>query len=122
MDFCNLNRMSEKDCYPLPLILDLLNSPGPAQIYTKTNLKNAYHLVCISEGDEPKMAFCMWYGSYKWWVMPFGLSNAPAAFQRFINDVLGDLLDVCTMGYIDDILVYSDSLELHREHVREILC
>src|SRR5260221_2318589 len=122
MDFCNLNRMSEKDHYPLPLIPDLLNSPGPARIYTKIDLKNAYHLVCISEGDELKMAFCMQYRSYKWQVMPFGLSNALVAFQRFINDVLGDLLDVCTMGYLDDILVYSDSLELHREHVREILC
>jgi len=121
MDFHNLNRMSEKDCYPLPLIPDLLNSPGPAQIYTKIDLKNAYHLVCISEGDKPKMAFCMRYGSYEWQVMPFGLSNALAAFQRFINNVLGDLLDICTMGYLDDILVYLDSLELHREHVREIL-
>ena len=121
MDFRNLNRMSEKDCYPLPLILDLLNSPSPARIYTKIDLKNAYHLVCISEGDKPKMAIRMQYGSYEWWVMPFGLNNALVAFQRFINDILGDLLDVCTMGYLDDILVYSDSLELHREHVREIL-
>ena len=68
------------------------------------------------------MAFHMQYGSYEWQVMPFGLSNALAAFQRFINDVLGDLLDICAMGYLDDILVYSDSLEPHREHVREILC
>ncbi len=122
MDFHNLNRMSKKDHYLLPLILDLLNSPGPAQIYTKINLKNMYHLVCISEGDEPKTAFHMWYRSYKWQVMPFGLSNTLAAFQRFINNILGDLLDVCTVGYLDDILVYLDSLESHREHVREILC
>src|SRR5260370_32870926 len=53
--------------------------------------------------------------------MPFGLSNAPAVFQRFINDVLEGLLDVCTIGYIDDILVYSDSLEEHKDHVREVL-
>ena len=53
--------------------------------------------------------------------MPFGLTNAPAAFQRFMNDILGDLLDHCTVAYIDDILIYSDSLEQHREHVREIL-
>ncbi len=55
MDFHNLNRMSEKDHYLLPLTLDLLNSLGPAQIYTKINLKNAYHLVCIVEGDKLKM-------------------------------------------------------------------
>src|SRR5260221_2459774 len=53
--------------------------------------------------------------------MPFGLSNAPAAFQRFINEVLGDLMDVCMVGYLDDILVYSDSLEDHWNHVQEVL-
>src|SRR5258707_9053287 len=53
--------------------------------------------------------------------MPFRLSNAPVAFQRFINEVLGDLMDVCTVGYLDDILVYSDSLEDHQNHVREVL-
>src|SRR5258707_2590151 len=53
--------------------------------------------------------------------MPFGLSNAPVAFQRFINEVLGDLMDVCMVGYLDDILIYSDSLEDHRDHVREVL-
>src|SRR6266481_3712979 len=54
--------------------------------------------------------------------MPFGLSNAPAAFQRFINEVLGDLMDICTVGYLDDILVYLDSLEDHWDHIREALC
>ena len=53
--------------------------------------------------------------------MPFGLSNAPVAFQRFINEVLGDLMDVCAVGYLDDILVYSDSLEDHQDHIHEVL-
>ena len=53
--------------------------------------------------------------------MPFGLTNAPAAFQRLINEVLGDLLDVCAIGYLDNILIYSDSEEEHRLHVREVL-
>src|SRR5260221_10839991 len=53
--------------------------------------------------------------------MPFRLSNALVAFQRFINEVLGDLMDVCMVGYLDDILVYSDSLEDHRNHIREVL-
>src|SRR5258708_19279093 len=81
IDFRALNRVTEKDHYPLPLIPDLLNSPGLARIYSKIDLKHAYHLVWIAEGDKPKTAFCMRYGSYKWQVMPFSLTNAPAVFQ-----------------------------------------
>src|SRR5260370_446220 len=101
VDFRALNRVTEKDRYPLPLILDLLTSPAPARIYSKIDLKHAYHLVCIAKGDEPKTMFHTHYSSYEWQVMPFELSNAPAAFQRFINEVLGDLMDVCTEGYLD---------------------
>ncbi len=115
--FHALNRVTEKDRYPLPLIPDLLNSPGPARIYSKIDLKHAYHLVWIAEGDEPKTAFCTHYRSYKWQVMPFGLTNAPVVFQRFINEVLGNLLDVCMVGYIDDILIYSDSIDQHWDHI-----
>src|SRR5258705_7211071 len=66
MDFHALNRVTEKDHYPLPLISDLLMSPTPARIYSKIDLKHAYHLVHIAEGDEPKTAFCTHYGSYEW--------------------------------------------------------
>src|SRR5258705_5664346 len=66
IDFHALNRVTEKDCYPLPLISDLLTSPAPTRIYSKIDLKHAYHLVCIAEGDEPKTAFCTCYGSYEW--------------------------------------------------------
>src|SRR5258707_5851572 len=70
VDFRALNRVTEKDHYPLPLISDLLTSPAPARIYSKIDLKHAYHLVCIAKGDEPKTAFRTCYGSYKWRVMP----------------------------------------------------
>src|SRR5258708_16165427 len=64
MDFQALNRVMEKDCYPLPLISDLLTSPAPARIYSKIDLKHAYHLVCITKGDKPKTAFHTCYSSY----------------------------------------------------------
>src|SRR5262249_45864599 len=99
----------------------LLDSPHKASIYTKIDLRHAYHLVRIAEGDEWKTAFRTRYGSFEWCVMPFGLTNAPAAFQHFMNDVFKDLLDVCVTVYLDDILIYSDNLEEHRKHVHEVL-
>ena len=80
-----------------------------------------YHLVHIQEGDEWKTTFRTHYGSFKWRVMPFGLMNAPAAFQCFINDIFGDLLDVCMLVYLDDTLIYSDSKEEDIWHVCEVL-
>ncbi|KAJ3560359.1 hypothetical protein NP233_g10892 [Leucocoprinus birnbaumii] len=121
VDFRGLNRITKKDRYPLPLISDLLDSPRKARIYTKIDLRHAYHLVRIAEGDEWKTAFRTRYGSFEWLVMPFGLTNAPAAFQRFMNDIFSDLLDVSVTVYLDDILIYSDDLDIHRQHVKEVL-
>src|SRR5260370_13307480 len=121
MDFRALNKVTKKDHYPLPLISNLLITLALARIYSKIDLKHAYHPVCIVEGDKPKMAFQTWYGSYEWRVMPFGLSNAPVSLQRFINEVLGELMYVCTVGYLDDILIYSDSLENHWNQLWDVL-
>ena len=107
MDFKGLNKITKKDCYPLPHITDLLDAPSRAWIYTKIDLQHVYHLVCISAGDEWKTSFCMRYGSYEWLVMPFSLMNAPMVFQWFVNTVFADLLDVCVIVYLDDILIYS---------------
>src|SRR5271156_2056947 len=121
VDFRALNKVTVKDHYPLPLISDLLNAPAPARIYLKIDLKHAYHLVRIAEGDEWKTAFRTRYGSFEWRVMPFGLTNAPAGFQRFMNDIFSDLLDVYVIIYLDDILIFSDDPSKHKEHVREVL-
>ena len=121
VDYRGLNRITKKDRYPLPLISDLLDAPGKARYYTKIDLRHAYNLVRVASGDEWKTAFRTRYGSFEYLVMPFGLSNAPAAFQRFVNTILTDLLDVCVVVYLDDILIYSDTLEEHRRHVRDVL-
>jgi hypothetical protein len=120
VDFHGLNKITQKDRYPLPLTADLLDTASKARIYTKINLRHAYHLVRIAEGDEWKTAFQTRYRSFEWLVMPFGL-DAPAAFQHFMNDIFSDLLDVCVIDYLDDILVYSNDAETHSEHVREVL-
>ena len=87
VDYRGLNKISKKDRYPLPLIADLLDAPGKARIYTKIDLRHAYHLVRIRDGDEWKTTFRTKYGSFEWMVIPEGLTNAPAAFQRFMNDI-----------------------------------
>ena len=84
----HINKIMKKDRYPLPCISDLLDVPSHAKIYTKIDLWHAYHLVCISSRDEWKTSFCMCYGSYKWLVMLFGLTNTPAAFQQFVNTIV----------------------------------
>jgi len=81
----------KKDHYPLPLISDLLDTPSRACIYTKIDLRHAYHLVWIAKGDEEKTTFHMRYGSFEWLVIPEGLINAPTSFQRFMNDVFSDM-------------------------------
>jgi len=121
VDFRGLNKITKKDRYPLPLISDLLDSPSRAKIYSKIDLWHTYHLVRIAPGDEWKTAFCTHYGSYEWLVMPFSLTNAPAAFQRFINTIFADMLDVCVVVYLDNILIYSEDMESHQQHVREVL-
>jgi len=121
IDFQGLNKITKKDHYPLPLISDLLDSPSRAKIYSKIDLQHMYHLVWIAPGDEWKTTFHMRYGSYEWLVMPFGLTNAPAAFQRFVNTIFADMLDVCVVVYLDDILIYSEDMESHQQHVREVL-
>ena len=121
VDYHGLNKISRKDRYPLPLISDLLDAPRKARLYTKLDLRHAYYLVRIAKGDEWKTAFRTRWGSYEWLVMPFGLSNAPSAFQRFVNDIFADLLDVCVVVYLDDILIYSDNPEDHDRNTREVL-
>jgi hypothetical protein len=121
VDYRGLNQITKKDKYPLPLIADLLDAPGKARIYTKLDLWHAYHLLRIAPGDKPKTAFRTRYGSYQFRVVPEGLTNAPAAFQRFLNTVFANLLDVTVIVYLDDILVYSDDPADHTAHVREVL-
>ena len=101
--------------------MDVLDAPRKAQVYTKIDLRHAYHLVRITAGDEWKTAFWTRYGSFEWLVMPEELTNAPAAFQRFMNDIFADMIDINVIVYLDNILVYSDSLTEHKRHVREVL-
>jgi hypothetical protein len=101
--------------------LDLLDAPSKARIFTKIDLRHAYHLVRIADGEEWKTTFRIRYGSFEWLVMPFRLTNAPATFQQFMNDIFSDLLDVCVIIYLNDILIYLEDMTQHKAHVKEVL-
>ncbi|XP_044721805.1 reverse transcriptase (RNA-dependent DNA polymerase) domain-containing protein [Hirsutella rhossiliensis] len=111
-----------KDRYPLPLIEETLRSLSKAKWLTKLDVIAAFHKIRVEEGDEWKTAFRTRYGLYEWLVTPFGLTGAPATFQRYINHTLRDFLDEFCSAYIDDILIYSSgSLADHRNKVRQVL-
>ncbi|XP_044723724.1 reverse transcriptase (RNA-dependent DNA polymerase) domain-containing protein [Hirsutella rhossiliensis] len=111
-----------KDRYPLPLIEETLRSLSKPKWLTKLDVIAAFHKIRVEEGDEWKTAFRTRYGLYEWLVTPFGLTGAPATFQRYINHTLRDFLDEFCSAYIDDILIYSSgSLADHRNKVRQVL-
>lgn len=121
IDFRGLNEITVKNTYPLPLINAAFNPLHEATIFTKFDLRNAYHLIWICEGDEWKMTFNTPLGHFEYLVMPFGLTNAPAVFQNLINGVLRDMLNRFVFVYLDDILVFSKDPQEHRQHVRLVL-
>ncbi|XP_061633832.1 retrovirus-related Pol polyprotein from transposon opus [Phyllopteryx taeniolatus] len=121
IDYRGLNKITVKNRYPLPLISIAFEFLEGAKIFTKLDLRNAYHLVRIRERDEWKTAFNTPTGHYEYLVMPFGLTNAPAVFQNLVNDVLRDMLNVYVFVYLDDILIFSPDEETHIIHVRSVL-
>ncbi|KAF7640779.1 hypothetical protein LDENG_00014940, partial [Lucifuga dentata] len=121
IDYRGLNNITIKNRYPLPLIASAFELLQGAQVFTKLDLRNAYHLVRIREGDEWKTAFNTSSGHYEYLVMPFGLTNAPAIFQALVNDVLRDMINQFVFVYLDDILIFSKNLSDHIQHVRRVL-
>lgn len=121
VDYRGLNKVTVKNRHPLPLISETLDRLQGAKRFTKLDLKDAYHRIRIREGDEWKTAFRTRYGHFEYMVMPFGLANAPATFQAYINRALAGLVDITCVVYLDDILIYSEKTEEHEHHVRQVL-
>ena len=103
IDYRGLNAITVKYRYPLPLVPSAIEQLRKATIFTKLDLRSAYNLICIKPGDEWKTAFSTTTGHYEYQVVPYGLANAPAVFQSFINDVFRDMLNKWVIVYIDEI-------------------
>ena len=121
VDYRVLNAVTKKDRYPLPLIGEPRDRLSTAKYYTKLDIKDAYHNISIRGGDEWKTACKTRYWLFEYTVMPFGLTNAPATFQRWINSTLNIYLDIGSLVYLDDILIYSNDLAQHKRDVRNIM-
>lgn len=120
VDYRALNKVTIKNKYPIPLIADLFDRLGVVLSFTKMDLQKGYYQVRIAEGDEPKTACITRYGSFEWTVMPFGLTNAPATFCTLMNKIFQPHLDKFVVVYLDDIVVYNNTLEEHAEHLRTV--
>ncbi|GJR64099.1 putative reverse transcriptase domain-containing protein [Tanacetum coccineum] len=121
IDYRELNKLTVKNRYPLPMIDDLFNQLQGSSVYSKIDLRSGYHQLRVRDEDIPKTAFRTRYKHYKFQVMPFGLTNAPAVFMDLMNRVCKPYLDKFVIVFIDDILIYSCNKEEHADHLRIIL-
>ncbi|KAL0153973.1 hypothetical protein M9458_050730, partial [Cirrhinus mrigala] len=121
IDYRALNKVTVPFKYPLPLVPAALETLRGAKIFTKLDLRSAYNLIRIRNGDEWKTAFITPTGHYEYLVMPYGLVNAPSIFQNFMHEIFRDYLHQFLLVYIDDILIFSSNIQEHRQHVKKVL-
>ncbi|GJV21811.1 putative reverse transcriptase domain-containing protein [Tanacetum coccineum] len=117
IDYRELNKLTVKNCYPLPRIDNLFDQLQGSSVYSKIDLRSGYHQLRVREEDIPKTAFRTRYGHYE----PFGLMNAPAVFTDLMNHVCKSYLDKFVIVFIDDIIIYSKNKKEHEEHLKAIL-
>ena len=125
VDYRELNKITKRDTFPLQRVDDLLDQLGNSRYFTTLDLASGYWQIRVAPSSREKTAFVTPYGLFQFRVMPFGLTNAPAVFQRLMQAVLMGLNPVggqqFVSVYIDDVLLFSQTLEEHLEHLRLVI-
>ncbi|GKE51407.1 putative reverse transcriptase domain-containing protein, partial [Tanacetum coccineum] len=121
IDYRELNKLTNKNRYPLPRIDDLFDQLQGSQYFSKIDLRSGYHQLRVHEDDILKIAFKTRYGHFEFTVMPFGLTNVPAVLMDLMNRVCRPYLDKFVIVFIDDILIYSKTREEHEVHLVLVL-
>ncbi|WVZ93867.1 hypothetical protein U9M48_039820 [Paspalum notatum var. saurae] len=120
VDFRRLNAYTIKNKFPIPIVEELFEELHGAQWFTTLDLRSGFHQILVAEEDRYKTAFQTHQGHYEYKVMPYGLTSAPATFQSVMNFILASLLRKCAVVFIDDILIYSKSIQEHAQHVQQV--
>ncbi|KAG1418570.1 hypothetical protein G6F58_005022 [Rhizopus delemar] len=120
IDYRKLNTVTKKDSYPLPRIDDLLDTLGKAKIFSALDMRAGFHQVPVEESSKEYTAFTTKFGTYHYNMLPMGLVNSPATFQRLIDLCFRPLLNKCLVAYIDDLNVYSQNPYEHLEHLKQV--
>ena len=118
MDYRALNKQTIHHRYPLPRIDDLLDRLAQTRHFTTLELASGYHQIAVKENDIPKNAFWMQRGQFEFLVMPFGVTDAPATFQRIVNILFKEELDSFVLVYLHDILIFYKMPKEHIQHIR----
>jgi len=121
IDYRRLNAVTRKDSYPLPRIDDSLDALGKAKYFSTLDLASGYWQIGMGEDARAKSAFCSTSGLFQFKVMPFGMTNAPATFQRLMERVLAGLQWRICLVYIDDIIIFSETVDEHLQQLSSVL-